>query len=455
MELKVKLKQHTPLIHFQWDQEGATLRATEVKPKLDRYIKELDKYYDKNVLEEVNKIPDGNGVYRLTVLQSVVKEKTIPKVLTKKEKKDKEYNSVEPVSRDGYKQKMIRSLYFGDIKAMLEYSDDVILQFQSFDQKILVKAILALPIMLALENFGARQNKGFGSFYIDGDLTINEFPDIKVLSNIEEIYQKYKEKTDNNVYFFDLESSDYIKVFEKIFYFYNALKAGTNERKKTDKGEKKKVYSKSLLWKYMRQSIPDLVWEKRVMKQLLIGDYILENLDPQNYLYIRILLGLSPIYEFKSTVDRSDIDHPIRMDNDYGDTRKLSIPQNVKFNVEHIADNNTEKLERTTSPITFKPVQVSDSYRVYIILKKELLTGINDLKFEFKFKKLEKNEQKFNNNGNFTQEKSFYLYSPTVDKFDLNKFMDFAANEINKKQVNEFLNDLRIEKLRWGGSNGK
>ena len=46
--LKIKLKQHTPLIHFQHDQEGATLRASEVKPKLDRFIisKLGEKYYD-------------------------------------------------------------------------------------------------------------------------------------------------------------------------------------------------------------------------------------------------------------------------------------------------------------------------------------------------------------------------------------------------------------------------
>ena len=36
--LEIKLKQHTPLIHFQHDQEGATLRASEVKPKLDRFV---------------------------------------------------------------------------------------------------------------------------------------------------------------------------------------------------------------------------------------------------------------------------------------------------------------------------------------------------------------------------------------------------------------------------------
>ena len=36
--LSFTLKQHTPLIHFQHDQAGATLRATEVKPKLDQFI---------------------------------------------------------------------------------------------------------------------------------------------------------------------------------------------------------------------------------------------------------------------------------------------------------------------------------------------------------------------------------------------------------------------------------
>ena len=48
-KLVVKLKQHTPLIHFQHSQEGATLRASEVKPKLDKYIikKVFDDDWDK------------------------------------------------------------------------------------------------------------------------------------------------------------------------------------------------------------------------------------------------------------------------------------------------------------------------------------------------------------------------------------------------------------------------
>lgn len=37
-QITFTLKQHTPIIHFQHDQEGATLRASEVKPKLDRFL---------------------------------------------------------------------------------------------------------------------------------------------------------------------------------------------------------------------------------------------------------------------------------------------------------------------------------------------------------------------------------------------------------------------------------
>ena len=38
IKLHCKLKQQTPLLHFQPDEPGACLRGTEVKPKLDKFI---------------------------------------------------------------------------------------------------------------------------------------------------------------------------------------------------------------------------------------------------------------------------------------------------------------------------------------------------------------------------------------------------------------------------------
>ena len=40
-KVEFTLKQHTPIIHFQSDQVGATLRATELKPKFDRFLLEM------------------------------------------------------------------------------------------------------------------------------------------------------------------------------------------------------------------------------------------------------------------------------------------------------------------------------------------------------------------------------------------------------------------------------
>lgn len=37
-KLELNLICHAPIIHFQPDEEGTTLRASEVKPKFDRYL---------------------------------------------------------------------------------------------------------------------------------------------------------------------------------------------------------------------------------------------------------------------------------------------------------------------------------------------------------------------------------------------------------------------------------
>ena len=48
IKLVCELKQQTPMIHFQSKEPGACLRATEVKPKLDRFIIENEKNISSN-----------------------------------------------------------------------------------------------------------------------------------------------------------------------------------------------------------------------------------------------------------------------------------------------------------------------------------------------------------------------------------------------------------------------
>lgn len=66
-QLKFTLKQHTPIIHFQHDQDGATLRTSEVKPKLDRFIIKQMGGKDKVPKEWVNNEEKGSLNYNLRI----------------------------------------------------------------------------------------------------------------------------------------------------------------------------------------------------------------------------------------------------------------------------------------------------------------------------------------------------------------------------------------------------
>ena len=70
-KIEFKLKQHTPIIHFQPNDDGATLRASELKPKFDTYLKSRPK-----IREEIEKFlvknSDGQEFlpYKLQVLNN-------------------------------------------------------------------------------------------------------------------------------------------------------------------------------------------------------------------------------------------------------------------------------------------------------------------------------------------------------------------------------------------------
>jgi hypothetical protein len=165
-----ELKQHSPIIHFQYDQNNATLRATDLKPRLDELLdnKGHKKRYKLRIINE------GDHV-----------KKTRP-----------------------------HSMYFGKLKksnAML-FFDNVKLQVNTFFNKTLAMEIeQALPICFAYNNFGARKSKGFGSFFVKN-------------TSIEQIYKNNKCK--HAVYCFDKNPA--WEAFDQIDALYKAMKPGVN-----------------------------------------------------------------------------------------------------------------------------------------------------------------------------------------------------------------------------------
>lgn len=168
--LTVKLKQHTPLIHFQHYQEGATLRASEVKPRLDRYI--LEKLGKGNYTEGCSMAAEKKWLVGANPLKKEhfalnYKIKIIPKdkkdfsLKIKTNKKGKKVTEVFPLilSNMGGKDDEMDLVNF----SMYE---NIELTFNCFLDSIYNLIRNNVISFFANNNFGQRSNKGFGSFSV-------------------------------------------------------------------------------------------------------------------------------------------------------------------------------------------------------------------------------------------------------------------------------------------------
>lgn len=179
-ELIVTLKQHTPMIHFQHYQENATLRASEVKPKLDRYIMEkLGENYNENKYEKGCEIAKKNGwIIGENALNYKMKitpkgENLIKLDITTKEKE-----------KNGKINLFYHTEYFPlllsnmggkeDKKSLTNFSmyKSLTIKIQTTSETLYKMLYEIIPEFIMNNNFGQRSNKGFGSFSIE-DITDN------------------------------------------------------------------------------------------------------------------------------------------------------------------------------------------------------------------------------------------------------------------------------------------
>ena len=174
-KLVLKLRQYTPLLHFQGSEAGACLRASEVKPKLDRFVLNYLEQQGTAVPESwILKSPEstGEGDSEGTVRYPALR-----------------YKMRFTTENDG-RETAIHHLYFagnmtGTAKSIF-YDDGIQMTIVSLDrqrlkgclrlyhQKVLEEPTLLellkelLPAFFALHGFGTRSNKGFGSFGVEG-----------------------------------------------------------------------------------------------------------------------------------------------------------------------------------------------------------------------------------------------------------------------------------------------
>lgn len=240
--LKVTLKQHTPLIHFQHDQYGATLRASEVKPKLDKFILERlgDGNYERGILlAKNNQWLIGSGTHpalnykiRITVEQEVDGMKL--KIITRK---DSQFTTE------------IFPLLLANMGGRSKRDDLVNFTMYQVTNLQLTTACLSLyeklkeevPYFFAVTNFGQRSNLGYGSYtarIVDGR-KINTLSDNPYYIPEGTLYMD-----------FELEDINYLECQRSIFKIIESFWSGLKKFFIKDSSENGK-----LIRKYLKQNV--------------------------------------------------------------------------------------------------------------------------------------------------------------------------------------------------------
>ena len=386
-KVEFTLKQHTPIIHFQSDQSGATLRATELKPKFDRFLKKyafgndferykifLIGYDDKK--KQTKKDFDGKEAFNYKILIETIK------------------SDAKEITNKTYFGNMGKKPHEEEYRYAIKIDQSFKIHFLTFNTIIKENIEKLFCSFLAVTNFGSRQNKGFGSYYLDKNDPNYKAP-IDALEQIKAnfIYATYINKDE--------------KIFEHVEVIYPLIKTGINypDYKKIDhpRGEKdrngkikqvpdptqgrglKASYYKSYLFTYMLNQNPSIGNEKKFIKE----NFFINKIKPDNMTkkYVRALLGIGDGIEFKDHERKGKIEY--------------SNPQ----------------VERFKSPLTFKIV---DNYLIIVIndIEKEIF----DKSFTFKDK--------------FDNKKS--ISTPKENEFNLVDFMYAFADYFN--------NELKIDK---------
>lgn len=332
-----KLVQHTPLIHFQHSEPHACLRATEVKPKLDRFLIEQLEKDDRFGDGRWKKWFVGDGsqqsfdyMMRITPnSEQVERTQSIERAIARAEHRPPNANLHE-----------IHKNYFGNMasgnniqatiretfKESLFYKDGLTLTIRCFIPELLTFIDEHIRGFFMMHNFGTRQRKGFGSFTVD----INTQPNAPKGFDLVGKYcpNAYYCKLDGNV------NAD--ALLDAVWVISAFLRSGFN------RGEGN--YVRGFVFRYFQREKNPLANDKAFVKQNVLrnvyneatrGEHLHPYGNNVRYRYVRGLLG---------TNENSRFCRAPR-----GETREDRTVHNIYI-------HSAEGVERFPSPLLFKPI---------------------------------------------------------------------------------------------------
>jgi hypothetical protein len=239
------------------------------------------------------------------------------------------------------------SFHAGSKTELARYEQaDIEVVFSSFHAGLskLIKQEFAGFLLRA--NFGARQNKGYGSFYLANESDPDWTSHLKVPYLIIP-------KQGNNICL--NHDKDWPHVMNIIAYYYQRLRSGINYTKEKEKGD---AYQHSFLKLYLKKA--GFTWEKRWLKETFKanfnGGFEAKNTEVEER-FARALLGFPITYNFMPLY--KDKNKP---EKDFSRAGKFYPQQRFGIETKAVDDN----INRMKSPITFKPILLGQRWCVFI-----------------------------------------------------------------------------------------
>lgn len=414
-----KLVQHTPLIHFQHSEPHACLRATEVKPKLDRFLIEQ--------LEKDDRFGDGRWKKWFVGDGSQQSFDYMMRITPNSEQVDRTQSIERAIARAEHRPPNasfheIHKNYFGNMasgnniqdtiretfKESLFYKDGLTLTIRCFIPELLTFIDEHIRGFFMMHNFGTRQRKGFGSFTVD----ISTEPNAPKGFDLVRKYcpNAYYCKLDDNV------SAD--ALLNAVWVLSAFLKSGFN------RGEGN--YVRGFVFRYFQREKNPLANDKAFVKQQVLhnvyneatrGEHLHPYGNNVRYRYVRGLLGTN-------------------------ENSRFCRAPNAHTPVYDIYTHSAEGIERFPSPLLFKPI----GKFVFILPQK-----MPDEIFGSEFYILEKNQEEEYDSKATSDQKLNYLKqecknrmikTPTAEELApgansgdeaLKMFLDAFAKDFNDK----------------------
>lgn len=429
-----KLVQHTPLIHFQHSEPHACLRATEVKPKLDRFLIEQ--------LEKDDRFGDGRWKKWFVGDGSQQSFDYMMRITPNSEQVERTHSIERAIARAEHRPPNanlheIHKNYFGNMasgnniqdtiretfKESLLYKDGLTLTIRCFIPELLTFIDEHIRGFFMMHNFGTRQRKGFGSFTVDISTEPNAPEDCDLVG-------KYCQ----NAYYCELDGNVSANaLLNAVWVISGFLKSGfnLNNNKKNKKENaasniREKDYVRGFVFRYFQRGKNPLANDKAFVKQKVLLNVYDEKTPGEHrrfygnnvrYRYVRGLLGTN-------------------------ENSRFCRAPNAHTPVYDIYTHSAEGVERFPSPLLFKPI----GKFVFILPQK-----MPDEIFGSEFYILEKNqedeydrkatsEQKLNYLQ--TECKSSMIKTPTAEELApeaksgdeaLKMFLDAFAKDFNDK----------------------